>query len=111
MSTSIKFTSAASIRSHALNTEGGNGKRWFSKDSMRWHATRLQRGAPAKGHDGLWYFIVSNDPGASIGRSDRRYAVCTYDAGTNEVETINAGEIQHATIREAREALRALTSK
>lgn len=111
MSTPIKFTSAAAIRSHALNAEGGNGKRWFSKDAMRWHATRLQRGAPAQGANDLWYFIVSNDPGASIGRPDRRYAVCTYDASTNDVETINAGEIQYATIREAREALRALISK
>jgi hypothetical protein len=101
----IKFTSAAAIRAHALNAEGGNGQRWFSKDTMRWHATRLQRGAPMKGPDGLWYFVVSNDPGASVGRSDRRYAVCTYDAQHNEVETVAAGQLQHPTARAARLAM------
>ena len=73
---------------------------------MRWHSTRLQRGAPMKGVDGLWYFIVSNVY-ASAGR---RYAVCTYDAATNEVETIGAGSLQHATLGQARRAMVALVS-
>lgn len=110
MSTPKKFTSAAAIRAHALNTEGGNGQRWFSKDTMKWWATRLQRGLPLQGKDGRWYFIASSDPGASIGRPDRRYAVCAYDASTNEAETINAGQPQHATISEARKAMTALVS-
>lgn len=106
----VTFTSATAIRAHALNTEGGNGQRWFSKDTMRWFSTRLQRGAPLKGANGLWYFIISNDPGASVGRSGRRYAVCTYDPATNTVETINAGNLQHATIADARSEIRRLVS-
>lgn len=72
---------------------------------MRFHETRFPRVAPMKSASGLWHFVVSN-----AYPDERRFAVCTYDPASNDVETIGAGGLQHPTLAAARTAMRSLVA-